>query len=156
MRTHGMDERATLLVPCPSCGRPFVDGWTIEEQIVATGLTPIEAEIVRVLARSKGHWITCDRIADFVYAADPNGGPENGANCIASHLWKIRKKLTRFTIEGRTKIGVRMVLRIESSRFAGARLVEGRFEQEASSAAGTRGKERQEASSSEGTRRTKK
>ena len=67
--------------------------------------------ILDVLATGKNRFLPAKRIADLIYANDPNGGPGDAVNVVASSISRIRTKLASvgLGVENRKTIGYRLI-----------------------------------------------
>lgn len=84
---------------CPYCGGQLSTE-SIESDM-AEVTSPTARAVFRTMAPRAGKWFTTDELADAVWAADPNGGPDHWRTCIA-HAIRINKgRLHDWRIESR-------------------------------------------------------
>ena len=81
-------------IPCPCC-QQAVAAPTLEIVIDHFDLTPQEARILRAVWKGKGLPVPNERIFDFIYEDDPDGGPSSTKMYLALKvsLCHMRKKL---------------------------------------------------------------
>lgn len=88
------------MTPCPCCGQ-MTEAVRLETLVAV--VSPMFAEMVDLLAKTPGRFVSTDRIATYVWRRDPNGGPINANVCLANLLSYNRRKLKAlgYRIEGR-------------------------------------------------------
>lgn len=89
-------------IPCPCCGQ-LVARQSVGEVIRDVRLPPIQKRMLEVLAASMGQLIPADRLVDVAYGDDPEGGPLDARNCVASHIKRLKPKIAAYglAIEGK-------------------------------------------------------
>lgn len=114
-----------MSVPCRCCGRPLIDQLSVEEAIVAAALPWKLADILRILARANGNWLTSYEIAAKLYADRIDGGPTVVPVAISQQVSRLKRRLLRLghglTVESGQQ-GSRLVAVPESTFYAGYRL----------------------------------
>lgn len=117
-------ERDEMMVPCRCCGRPLVDQLSVEEVIVAAALPRKLADILRILARARGNWLTSYEIAADLYADDIDGGPTSVPVTICQSITRLKRRLRQFgdklALQGGQQ-GSRLVAVPESKFYVGYR-----------------------------------
>lgn len=96
---------------CPCCKTPVdrasvdVSALIDEAHLAGTGRL-----IVQRLARNFRSLVSTETLVSWLYADDPNGGPDGPENVISVTLWRVRDELTRvgLRVEGRTWGGRRL------------------------------------------------
>ncbi|RWC58890.1 helix-turn-helix domain-containing protein [Mesorhizobium sp.] len=105
------------VIPCRCCGRPLVSQLTVDETIIAAKLAPTMAEILRILADAKGHWVSSTELVDRLY---PKGGPVEAQGAVRVHVHHMRKLLAiaeaAFEIGSHSNYGRRLIAVPESQR----------------------------------------
>ncbi len=81
-------------ITCPCCKRK-VKAPPIDLIIDHYKISPMEARILGVIWKAKGHPVQTERIFDAMYADDPDGGPSPGKMYLAFKvaLCHLREKL---------------------------------------------------------------
>jgi hypothetical protein len=103
MSTLFRENRGNIMADlpiCPCCGQRLIP------QDLA--LPPIKRRILDAVQRRPG--ISAEELRTSVWAADPNGGPEN-PKVIHVHIWQLNKalQLHRLRFRGSTSHGYRLV-----------------------------------------------
>ena len=75
---------------CPTCGAPLPD---VPVEAMRAALTRSQAVILDAVIRTPG--LSVERVADALYGADPNGGPENAAGVVRQQVCKANVRLAR-------------------------------------------------------------
>ena len=75
---------------CHCCGAPLPD---LPVDHLAAQVSPIMAAVIRAVARRPG--IGSARLADIVYADDPNGGPDFAVISVRTAICRENKKLAK-------------------------------------------------------------
>lgn len=80
--------------PCPCCAQ-VVLAPTLEMVVDRCDLTPLEGKILSAIWKGRGMPVMTARVFDFMYADDPDGGPEENRAYLAFKvsLCHLRKKL---------------------------------------------------------------
>lgn len=124
-REYTHPERLASEHPCcPTCGQT-VAGLSVSQTIVAAGLSRLETRLMERLASAHGQWVSLQRLGDYAYADDPDGGPDDAMGTVSVVLWRMRRKLDGLALrlDRRTKSGSRIVANIEAERSGGFRIV---------------------------------
>ena len=74
-----------FVLTCPCCGQPVPPGRL--QALRSLDLTPRQRALVDTLAARMGEWVATDRLADAVYADDPDGGPQNPNQIVADQIY---------------------------------------------------------------------
>lgn len=77
---------------CPTCGKPFVHGFQIDDYLIENKARPLEMVILRLLAEQQGP-LTIPEIAVKVYGHQSEGGPLFAHNCLYNSISRIRRLL---------------------------------------------------------------
>ena len=102
---------------CPCCGAE-TDALPIETLVRV--VSHRAAEIISILAKSPGEFVSCEDVVRWVYRFEPDGGPLNAATCINQIVSYNRPKLAAmgWRIEGRVGCygGYRLLVSDEARR----------------------------------------
>lgn len=96
---------------CPCCGAK-IKVPTFENLVVRAEISEMQARILKPVWRAKGEYIPTERLIDFLYADDPDGGPLNARGSFQIILRQLRAKLAPFgvKIKSRYSVGYRLVM----------------------------------------------
>ena len=76
---------------CPCCGHPLP-----YEPIKGMKMSRMEKRIFEIVQKRTPHGITSADLLDYVYAEDPNGGPEYPDISLKTTICRFNKKLGQF------------------------------------------------------------
>ena len=79
------------MTACPCCGQS-VDKLDPKAIVAGLEVSDTERRILICLANHFGIWIRRERVADFIYLADPNGGPLDASNVVSVTISRIKRK----------------------------------------------------------------
>lgn len=79
---------------CPCCGAPMASR-PPAEALRYGRLPPLVRRVVDVLLRSYPRTMSFRRLADLVYADDPNGGPDQAERCLSSSIAQARHEIAK-------------------------------------------------------------
>lgn len=77
-------------VKCPCCGND-VESYPLE--VLKGIVTPNMAEVVTILARRPGQFISAREIAGFIHRRDKDGGPIQAENSVSNTITYNRRRL---------------------------------------------------------------
>lgn len=99
-------------IPCPCC-QQAVAAPTLEIVIDRFGLTSLEGKILTAIWKGRGMPVMTNRIFYYMYADDPDGGPENSKMYLSFKvaLFHMRQKLAGSGI-GIENVGYRLGYRL--------------------------------------------
>ncbi len=99
-------------ITCPCC-QQAVAAPTLEIVIDRFGLTPLEGKILTAIWKGRGIPVMTSRVFDYMYADDPEGGPEDNRAYLAFKvaLCHMRKKLAGSGV-GIENVGYRLGYRL--------------------------------------------
>ena len=85
-----------MTILCPCCQQPVnadkISADALREAPMERRMRDLLDALVRAYPRS----VTIDHLADCLYAADPNGGPDNPGNSIRVYISRLRKILPQY------------------------------------------------------------
>lgn len=68
-------------------------------------LSPTQQRILDRVVRAGQFGIVSTDLLEYLYADDPNGGPETGLQCLSSHIVHLNKKLAKKGKRVRAPVG---------------------------------------------------
>jgi hypothetical protein len=94
--------------PCPNCGYRHADV-DYASELDGIKISPRRRDVILRLQQAKGAYVSVSAMFDFLYGADPNGGPVS--NALLSHIAMVRTKIEPlgWTIENDRARGYRLV-----------------------------------------------
>jgi DNA-binding MarR family transcriptional regulator len=98
------------LRPCPQCGHPLVG-----DALPGLSLSRTLRGVLTVISRRSPHGISAKDIADWVYAADENGGPEGATKAVHCHISRLRLALQPHGITIKNVHGLYSVVALSAS-----------------------------------------
>lgn len=72
---------------CPTCGQ------TVPDELAPAKLTISQRRLVERVRRAGQHGIPSDKLFDYVYEDDPDGGPLSGMACLHVRIMYINRRL---------------------------------------------------------------
>jgi hypothetical protein len=116
--------RRPPLTECPCCKTKLDEPIDVEVLALHAGLTEDEEAVLFALIEKRGRWLNGEKIADVIYADDPNGGPDQWAKqqaAVRNVMSGLRQKLpgTRLYVEHLNQRG--WVVRLAPTGFSGWR-----------------------------------
>ena len=103
-RLHGLRDREHITVECAD-----LKAWRDEVKRLKTYepsepsfpmsmFRDVKYRIVECIHRSGSRGKTSQDVFDYVYASDPNGGPDSGVKIVAVHICRINKMLAPYNL----------------------------------------------------------
>ena len=100
---------ARVSIPCCAhCGQPIAGPFPDPESI---DLQRRHRQVLKILIDAHGRYVPAARVAELVYADDPDGGPLGAVDIVSAFAHHLRRKMRP------------LGWNIESKRFAGYRIV---------------------------------
>lgn len=93
---------------CPACGQPLSRHSLQPSQVRdVAGLSEFQLRIFDRLNRRFGAWVQTRLVVDYLYADDPDGGPESANKVLNVEAHSMRRKLRPFglTVRGKSSGG---------------------------------------------------
>lgn len=81
---------------CPCCKRPMPSGAAEIEMLLDLSLSRRQREVLEIMVKSYPREITMTKIIDYLYGADPSGGPLDPQSCIFVFIHRLRKTLPKY------------------------------------------------------------
>lgn len=87
---------ATARPACPCCEQALPESADLLAVASRAGLSPTQGQIMALLARSPGVWVSTRRILETVYGDRADGGPDYASTCVRVQISLMRKKLAPY------------------------------------------------------------